>query len=163
MPSIRKDVLKHYLTKKDLTQIERRIAELRLSYSECTTLLNHFVKKVSHEPRIYPRFLPTQASGRWSTLDPPLTNFPKRCINPGCPSERHRKGPTCWSMRDCILPDPGEFWLEFDLDAVEARIYALVLGWENRLDEFRRGSEIHTPVTCQLVDLQYPVFQVDPL
>ncbi len=150
------------MTKPQLTYVERRIAELRLDYSECATLLNHFIKKVANVDRIYPRFLPTQASGRWSTIDPPLTNFPKKCINPSCPMERHRKTFECWSMRDCILPDPNEFWIEFDLDAVEARIYALLLKWESRLEEFRLGYDIHTPVTCNLFELPSPCDARDP-
>lgn len=161
MPSVRKDDLKKYVN----THVESggtNLANLRLQYSESSTLLNHFVSKVLAKERIYPRILPTQASGRWSTVDPPLTNFPKKCINPLCPKERHRKTKECWSMRDIIGPDLNTFWIEFDLDAVEARIYALLLGWKERLEEFEKNYDIHTPVTCSLFDLPFPQDKVNP-
>lgn len=162
MPTINKNALKQLLDTASVSTVARRIAELRLEYSECTHLLNHFLKKVSNEPRIHPRMLPTQNSGRWSTVDPPLTNFPKKCINPECPPERHRKTNDCWSMRDLILPDPGELWIEFDLNAVEARIFALLFHWQERLDEFTHDYDIHTPVCCQLFKLPQCSNRVDP-
>src|SRR5215510_5143520 len=102
MPSVNKNTLNALLQKKDVDEVTKRIAQLRLNYSEATTLITHFLNKVIGLERIYPRILPTQLSGRWSTVDPPLTNFPKACINPDCPKERHRKTHQCWSMRDLI-------------------------------------------------------------
>jgi DNA polymerase I-like protein with 3'-5' exonuclease and polymerase domains len=162
MPTIAKDKLKEILTKGDVSEIERRMAELRLNYSEVTTLLNPFVSKISNLNRIYPQVRPTQKTGRYSTTNPPLTNFPKKCINPQCPTERHRKTKDCWSLRDVIMPDEGEFWYDGDADAIEARIYALVLQWEERLDEFANNLDIHTPVTCALFNLPLPYDLKDP-
>lgn len=156
MPSIAKDKLKEILTKSELSEVQRRVAELKLDYSACTTLLNHFVSKLANKDRIFPQVRPTQVTGRYSTTNPPLTNFPKKCINPSCVKERHRKTPQCWSLRDIIMPDEGEFWMDFDADAIEARIYALFLGWDERLAEFNLDLDIHTPVTCALFDLPLP-------
>jgi len=156
MPSIAKDQLKKLLSSTDIDSIQRRIIELRLNYSEITTLLNHFISKLENKERIYPQVRPTQKTGRYSTTNPPLTNFPKKCINPTCLKERHRKTSECWSLRDIIRPDPDQFWMDFDADAIEARIYALKLSWEKRIDEFNRNLDIHTPVTCDLFSLPYP-------
>ncbi len=156
MPSIAKDKLKELLTKDTVNAIQKRIIELRLSYSEITTLLNHFLNKLDGLERIHPQVRPTQSTGRYSTTNPPLTNFPKKCINPACPKERHRKMSECWSLRDIITPDEGEFWIDYDADAIEARIYALFLGWKERLEEFNNNLDIHTPVTCALFGLPNP-------
>ena len=156
MPTIAKDRLKELLNNNTLNEAERRITQLRLDYSEATTLLNHYIAKLSGTDRIYPQVRPTQKTGRYSTTNPPLTNFPKKCINPSCPQERHRKTEECWSLRDVIMPDEGEFWYDGDADAIEARIYALLLQWEHRIEEFNRNLDIHTPVTCNLFGITLP-------
>jgi len=161
MPSVSRDALKKYL-EKCTDPVQREIASLRLQYSEIAMLRNTFLESVRYTDRIYPTILPTQASGRWSYIKPPLSNFPKRCINPECPKGHHSRTSECWSLRDCLVPDPGTFWIEHDLDAVEHRIYALLLQWIERLNELKAGIDIHTPVTCSLFGLPLPSNANDP-
>lgn len=139
-----------------------RLAELRLEYSNMTKIISDYLPALIENERIYPTILPTQKNARWSYLDPALSNFPKKCINPNCPKGHHRKSKECWSIRDCLLPDEGTFWIEHDLDAVEHRIYALMLEWEERITALREGYEIHTPVTCDLFNLPRPEDKFDP-
>lgn len=144
------------------TPTQVRLAELRLQYSSLSTIKNSFLPHLTEKERLYPTILPTQKNGRWSYLDPALSNFPKKCINPDCLREHHRKTKECWSLRDCIRPDEGTFWIEHDLDAVEHRIYALMLEWEDRIKALQEGYEIHTPVTCTLFNLPMPQDKFDP-
>lgn len=65
---------------------------LRIEYSELSHLLNNFITPLLGVERVYPTHLPTQANGRWSTLNPPITNFPRKCINPQCQSNVKAKG-----------------------------------------------------------------------
>ena len=106
--SIAKDALRQYIkTNKATPSVAVQLASLRLEYSELSHTLNQYIKKMRDVERIYPRSLPTQASGRWSTIDPPLTNFPKHCISPECPQGWHEKtghlvdsGTVCGLMRE---------------------------------------------------------------
>ena len=148
-----RDELLKALQKDNISGIQKEVAKLRLEYSDIHTLRSTFLECLRYSERINPVILPTQASGRWSYIDPPLSGFPKRCINPECSKKVHRKTDTCWSIRDCIRPDKNTFWIEHDLDAVEHRIYCLILDWKERLTDLRSGKEIHTPVTCTLFNL----------
>ncbi len=156
MPSISRDELLKELKKDKLSSKQREIAELRLAYSNIHTLRDTVIHSLRNKDRISPTILPTQSSGRWSYIDPSLNNFPKKCINPSCPRGIHEKTMYCWSSRDCIQPDKDTFWIEHDLDAVEHRIYCLILDWEERLNDLRNGVDIHTPVTCSLFNLPLP-------
>ncbi len=153
MPGASRDEIKEYLAKGKGSKKQQELAQLRLDYSEIGTLRNTVIASLDNVERIYPTVLPIQASGRWSYLNPALSGFPKKCINPSCPKGHHEKTSQCWSVRDCIIPDEGTFWIEHDLDAVEHRIYALILHWKERLDSLKRGVDIHTPVTCSLFNL----------
>ncbi len=148
-----RDALREYVDKKRGNSIQRRLAELRLEYSDIGTIRNTALAALQGVERLSPTILPTQASGRWSYLNPNMSGLPKKCINPECPSYHHEKTKQCWSVRDCIRPDKGWFWVEHDLDAVEHRIYALILKWKQRLEQLRNGEDIHTPVACTLFDL----------
>src|SRR2546430_14980735 len=140
MPKITKgrtsrDELLKALQKDNLSSIQKELTELRLAYSNIHTLRDTFLQSLRNRDRIYPTILPTQKSGRWSYIDPNLNGFGKKCINPNCPEGLHRKTEECWSVRDCVKPDKNTFWIEHDLDAVEHRIYCLILGWKERLTE----------------------------
>lgn len=149
-----RDAIREYIAKGKGDTTQRDLAELRLEYSEIATTRKTFLKALQGHQRVYPVCLPTvQASGRWSYLKPNLNGFPKKCINPSCPSGHHEKTKQCWGAVDCFRPDTGTFWIEHDLDAVEHRIYALILQWKERLDALRSGADIHTPVTCTLFNL----------
>jgi hypothetical protein len=162
MPSISRNELKKAIDKGTLNTTQQELAYLRLHYSEISNLQKSILPKLQNRERIYPTILPTQASGRWSYLNPPLSNFPKKCINPDCPKYHHEKTAECWSIRDCILPEENTFWIEHDLDAVEHRIYALILNWKERIEALKSGIDIHTPVTCELFNLPYPQVLLNP-
>ena len=162
MLSVNRDALQLYVTKGQHEAWQHELAQLRLNYSEIATLDHSFVASLENKARIYPTILPTQASGRWSYLNPPLSGFPKKCINPACPVGHHSRTKDCWDMRDCFLPDDGTFWIEFDLDAIEHKIYCLILDWKERLSDMATGIDIHTPVTCQLFQLPLPSNLQDP-
>jgi len=156
MPSVARNDLKKFLDKGNITDIQRELAQLRLEYSDIAMVRNTFINSLKGHERIYPTILPTQSSGRWSYISPALSNFPKKCINPECPKYHHEKTDLCWSVRDCIEPDPGTFWIDHDLNAVEHFIYCLILQWKERLDDLKSGIDIHTPVTCSLFNLPMP-------
>jgi len=162
MPSISREALTKLLPKLQKGSKQERIALLRLGFSKDSHTLNHFLSKLQGVDRIYPRMLPTQASGRWSTVDPPLGNFEKRCINPDCPEIQHSKTEQCWSVRDCVGPDDDEVMFDGDYDAVEARLFAVLLGWKDRVEEFNKGWDIHTPTCCGLFNLPLPQDKVNP-
>src|SRR3990167_487334 len=64
------------------------VLDARLAHTELEGI-RRYVADLAERDRIYPLMLPTaQASGRWSTTSPPLTNFP-----------RH-------DLSVCQLPDP---------------------------------------------------------
>jgi hypothetical protein len=158
---VRADDLREYLSRTDITYEQRRLAELRLEYSEIGTIRTAQIKALE-TPRLYPTILPIQVTGRWTYLRPNYNSFSKRCINPVCPEGQHSKSVDCWSVSDCIRPDTNTFWIEHDLDAVEHRIYCLVLQWRERLEQLRAGEDIHTPVACELFQLPLPTDPYNP-
>jgi hypothetical protein len=160
--SVSRDNLNKLLSSGTLTDTQRELIDLKLRLSSVSTLAGTFLPWITDHDRLHPTILPTQKSGRWSYIDPPLSGFPKKCVNPSCPKIQHNPTSECWSMRDCLKPDKGTFWIEHDLDAVEHRIYALYLGWEERISFLVNGYEIHTPVTCQLFNLPLPKDVYDP-
>ena len=165
--SVAKDALRKYVStnKHDMDKATQvAVANLRLRYQELNQPLTNYIRPMLHatDDRIYPKMLPTQASGRWSTFDPPLTNFSKKCINPDCPQGWHEKRSECWSVRDCVMPDVGWFWLDPDLDAIEARIYALKVHDDEAIKAFNEGLDIHTPTACYLFKLPFPQDLANP-
>ncbi len=162
MDTASRDAIVDYLVKNRGTEVQRQLAQLRLDFSDIGTLRSTFIASIREKERIYPTILPIQASGRWSYLNPPLSGFPKKCINPDCPQDHHEWVEDCWSLADCLLPDAGTFWIEHDLDAVEHRIFSLLLQWKERLYELLSGVDIHTPVTCTLFNLPYPPDKNNP-
>ena len=85
------------------------------------------MKSVRCHPRVH---LHVQASGRWSTVEPPLATLP-------------RDG----SLDGLYVPDPGEAWVEYDMMAVEMRVMAAEAGETRMLDAFREGRDLHTENT----------------
>jgi len=154
--SVSRDSLNKLLTNPNLTPLQRELILLRLEYSNISKIRTDYLASLEAKERIYPTILPTQSSGRWSYLNPALSNFPKKCINPECLKGEHEKTQDCFSLIDCVIPEENSFWICHDLDAVEHRIYSLILNWKERLQDLHEGKDIHTPVTCDLFSLPYP-------
>lgn len=146
-------------TKADtLLELENRLAvrkygsdtlRLRLDYNEQAQVLEQYLSHV-YDPtakkqpvRLWPHFLPTQASGRWSTTRPPLPNFPE-------------------DIRDVIIPDPYRPWIVFDFDAIEAKEVAAYSHDLDDLSAFDNGYDIHTMTACKMTGMPFPPNLVDP-
>ena len=103
--------------------------------------------------RVFPHWHPlAQASGRWSTTDPPLVNFPAN----------DPQYPVAWGM---IVPDPGWVFLHYDMDSLHARIAAAYTKDPDDLAAFRNGWDVHTSTACRMFGWSFlPPNQVgDPL
>lgn len=131
--------LRGRLTKRGL---ESATLDLRLEFNEAA-VIQGYVKAVLGEERVYPRFLPTQASGRWSVSDPPLTNWTP-------------------DIRNIIVPDPGFVWIAFDLDQIEAKIVAAFSHDRDDLDAFDKGHDLHTITACRMQGVPLPPNLKDP-
>jgi len=138
--------LRERLNRKNLTS---PMLDLRLRYNEQTQIRDQYLAHVYHpdcevQPvRLYPQFLPTQASGRWSVTKPPLVNFP-------------------YDIRDVIVPDPGHVWVAWDLDAIEAKIVAAFSHDKDDLEAFNNRYDIHTITACRMLALPLPPNLIDP-
>ena len=111
------------------------LLDARLRYMEAEGL-SRYARILEDQERIHPRFHPlAQASGRWSTTDPPLVNFPAR-----------EEG-VVWGM---ILPDPGWYFLHYDLENLHARIAAAYTHDEEDLTCFRSSWDLHTLTACRM-------------
>lgn len=118
-----------------------------------------YVRMMQGVERVYPNYLPTQASGRWSTTNPPMTNFPPDCVNPQCSragTEHAYATPECWSARDTVAPDEGTWWLHWDLDAIEARWAAADSGDQDDLLAFKNNWDLHTLTACRAFNVPLP-------
>lgn len=136
---------------------ESPLLDARLRFTEVEGVAR-YVRMMRGRTRVYPSYLPTQASGRWSTTNPPMTNFPPDCVNPNCSragTEHAYATLDCWSARDTVAPDEGWYWLHWDLDAIEARLAAADAGDHDDLEAFRQGLDIHTIRTCRA--LRHPL------
>ena len=145
------------------------LLDARLKYMEVEGVAR-YVRGMRGVERIAPRMLPTQASGRWSTTDPPLVNYPPDCINPLCSrtgTEHAYATAECWSARDTVGPDVAEWWLHYDLDSIEAKWAAADAGDVDDLEAFRKGFDVHTIRTCRALRHDLPpvltkVLHTDP-
>lgn len=145
------------------TPLQQELAALRISYSEDSKLLTGYINRLVNVDRVYPRHLPTQKSGRWSTFDPPLTNWPRACINPACSQDEHEWLPDiCWSVRDILLPDDDEVLISWDHDAVESRIYDIIVNDEKAIAAHTQGLDSHTITCCDIFGYPYPSNLRDP-
>lgn len=117
--------------------IDHPVVRARLQFAKHNQILTHYIQKMVGADRIFPDIKPTQASGRWSTSDPPLANFPER-------------------IRDVVMPDPGWSWLGFDWHAIEAKIIAAESGDQEDLAAFRNGYDLHTMTMCRMYGFPLP-------
>ena len=137
--------------------VSNTLLDCRLEYAEASTLLNNFIAPLTKQYKVFPQFLPTQASGRWSTTNPPITNFPKECCNPQHePLGKHRPQKGCYTPRDVVVPDPGTYWIHFDWDAIEAKLVAAFSHDKADLEAFSKGYDIHTITACKMWGIPLP-------
>lgn len=130
--------------------INSELAQLKIAYSEDSKLLTGYVNQLVHVNRVFPRHSPTQTSGRWSTYDPPMTNWPRQCINPQCPQYEHEWTDQCWSIRDILLADEDEVLITWDHDNIEGRIHDLIVNDTVALKAHQEGYDLHTITCCNI-------------
>jgi hypothetical protein len=160
MPSIKanltRDTLRKIASSTSSGSVKQKLAELRLAYSQDHKLLTGYINNLVNVNRIFPRHLPTQASFRWSTMSPPITNWPRACINPACVQDEHEWTEQCWSVRDILLPDDDEVLISWDHDNIEGRIHDLIVNDQTALQAHADGLDLHTMTCCDIFSYQYP-------
>jgi len=159
--------LQHHPT---MSTTVKQLAMLKVAFSEDSKLLTSYVANLVSVQRIYPRHLPTQASGRWSTLDPPITNWPRQCIEPSCQKRlqneiygvghvgyiEHEWTDHCWSIRDILLPDDDEILVSWDHDNIEGKIHDIIVNNVKALKAHREGLDLHTITCCTIFGYPLP-------
>lgn len=135
---------------------ESGVLDARLAWSELEGI-RRYVADMAGRARIVPLMLPTaQASGRWSTTQPPLTNWPRHDPQE-CPGrDAHSEAWCPLDVRGLLLPDPGTYWVKFDWDAVEARLAATYTQDPDDLAAFANGWDIHTLTLCRMLSWDTP-------
>lgn len=144
------------------TGTKARIAELGVLYSEESRLLSNYLRKLDGLHTIHPRHLPTQASYRWSTVDPAITNWPRRCINTACAQAEHEWTDACFSVRDIIKAPEGYVLVTWDHDNIEGRIHDLIVNDKEALQAHTEGFDLHTITCCNIFGYRYPENLKDP-
>lgn len=171
---LQRDSLRRLQSSKGASALAKQLAALRVAYSEDHKLLTGYVNKLVHVNRIFPRHLEgAQASGRWSTIDPPRTNWPRACIEPTCQERlrstvyqgdslmqlgyiEHSWTDQCWSLRDICKADPGYVTVKWDHDNIEGRIHDLIVDDQLALQAHRDGLDLHTITCCQIFGYSLP-------
>lgn len=159
---LRRDTLIKLQQKFDFESPEYKMIDIRLEYSQKSKLLTSYINNLVNVDRIHPTHLPTQSSFRWSTLNPPLTNFPRACIEPNCPEGEHEWTEQCWSVRDIVLPDEDEVLVSWDHDNIEGRIHDLYLNDIENLKAHEQGLDLHTITCCKMFGMTLPQNLIDP-
>lgn len=154
--NLQRDTLRKIITSPKFTPVQQELAALKVAYSEDSRLLTGCVSRLVGISRIHPTHLPTQTSGRWSTLDPPITNWPRECINLECIQSEHEWTDTCWSVRDILLPDSDEILITWDHDNIEGKIHDLVINDEVAIKAHSEGFDLHTITCCNIFGYDYP-------
>jgi DNA polymerase I-like protein with 3'-5' exonuclease and polymerase domains len=99
------------------------------------------IKKHGHKglkPRIYPEFkIHAQASGRWSTTNPPMAQLPN-------------------DLRDLVVPDEGQAWIGWDWSNIENFLLAYLTGDEEFKTALLKRWDLHTLNFCDLFGFKYP-------
>ena len=162
MPQVKQDLQRDTLHKLQSTNKNSELISLRLAYSEDSKLLTGYINNLINVNRIYPRHLPTQASFRWSTFDPPITNWPRKCIAPECVNTEHEWTDKCWSVRDILSPDSDEIMISWDHDNIEGKIHDLIVNDTEAIQAHKSGYDLHTITTCNIFGYEYPIDLRDP-
>jgi hypothetical protein len=170
MRTLERSSLRKLAASKGASTLQKELASLRIAYSEDNRLLVNNIKTLIGKERIYPHHYPGQASGRTSTIDPPITNWPRNCVSELCRSRLHNLPDyqdrldyidhawtdECWSIRDIQIPDEGEILLSHDHDNIEGRIHDLILGDEEALKAHEEGLDLHTITCCSIFQMELP-------
>ena len=130
------------------------LLEARVVYASAQQQLSHYINPLIEcnklgeviriKDTIHPKFLiHAQASGRWSTVDPPMAQIPKK-------------------LQGIVQPFEGEKWIEWDWDQIELRILAALSGDEIYEEAFSRGWDIHTLNACDVFGWTYPSNKGNP-
>lgn len=120
------------------------LLEARAFFIESRQRRSAYIVPLLGKSRIYPTFLPfAQATGRWSTIDPPLAQLPS-------------------DLRTLIRPDDDESWIEFDWNNIEAFIMAYESNDPILLEALTKGYDLHTINVCDLFGYPYPTNLRDP-
>ena len=139
-----------------------KLIPLKIEYSEKSKLLTGYVNKLVNTNRIYPRHLPTQASFRWSTIGPPITNWPRECVCITCPQIEHEWTDQCWSIRDILTCDSDEVLCTWDHDNIEGKIHDLIVFDEVAIAAHSEMQDLHTITCCAIFGYGLPVNLVNP-
>lgn len=166
MPRTAKQSLsREVLRKKSQTEtdaVKKELIALKIQYSIYFKLLTGYLKQIQGKKIIHPNLLPTQASFRWSVFNPPITNWPRSCINPSCPQEDHESTENCWSVRDILTVKSDEVLFTWDHDDIEGRIHALIVNDDIALDAYRQSHDLHTIMCCRIFRYPFPKDKVNP-
>jgi hypothetical protein len=168
--TLERSQLRKLAASKGASPLQKELAALRVAYSEDHRLLVNNIKTLIGKERIYPHHYPGQASGRTSTIDPPITNWPRNCVSEVCRERLHRLPDyqdrldyidhawteDCWSIRDIQIPDEGEVLISHDHDNIEGRIHDLILADQEALTAHEQGLDLHTITCCQIFGWELP-------
>lgn len=176
-PNLQRETLRKIVASPHATGVQRELAQLRIAHSEDSKLLTGYLKQLLYVNRIFPTHWPAQTSGRWSTWNPPITNWPRACINTTCqalirnmhyageaatPYIEHEWTDACWSIRDILLPDDDEVLLTFDHDNIEGKIHDLIVADTEAIEAHKYGFDLHTITCCHLFNMHLPVNLFNP-
>ena len=147
-PSLKADAL--FLLKK--RGVESYVLDARMEWA-ATDTFRRYVKPLEHAIRAYPNYLPTQASGRWSITEPPLTNFP---------DDSKADELRLPKLQGVVWPDVGTYWACSDWNAMHAVFMAAVSDDTEDLEAFTKGLDIHTITCCRMFKLPLPPNLMNP-
>lgn len=142
--SLRKDNLAKYqdqfaIRDHDIDEtLDERIAvgghpliEALAKHNEVAGLITNFINKCDSKERIYPNFkIHQQATGRWSTVDPPLSGMP---------------GP----LKELMIPDYQHVHVGGDSANIELRLIAYIANDQLLIDAFDKGYDLHSTHAAQ--------------
>ena len=167
--NLQRETLRKMSNDSKLSDIKRRLAALKVAYSEDSKLLTACVNKLVNVERLYLKHLPTQTSGRWSTW---VTNWPRVCINPKCQQHletvetrgyiEHEWTDKCWSIRDILKADDDEVLITWDHDNIEGRIHDLIVDDKHAIQAHAEGYDLHTLTCCDIFSMEYPQDKKNP-
>lgn len=160
-PEVEKDGITPELLEENIRRGGHPLLEARAAYQSASQLYRHFLAPllapgvpVGDGPvgysedeficRVYPdQHTHSQASGRWSTVGPPLPTLPKK-------------------LRKMLRPPPGYHLKKYDADQQELRLNAHLAHDEPTLEAFEHGWDIHTLNTCDVFTIAVPPDRSDP-